>query len=364
MPTAHDSPSAVRPALEPVAVGVDSLYLGHFSDGLGIDWEMLRYEKEKLRATPGASHTEIGLGGERFALHRSGLNRYPFRLSNKAFTLGLSERMQPRCYAQFSSQLLWIYGLDSALERFNAIWISLGSRSTRPEVVSRVDAAFDFQIAKPDFRTEHFVSQAAKDSTWRENQAAQSYQFGKGDVVCRVYDKVAEIEQQSGKAWLFDIWGVREGVWRVEFQVRGDRLKQAGIASAQQMKAYLPGLVRHLGKHHTSLRIPSADTNRSRWLLHPVSQGVIASADQLTRPPDHPPPPLLTGSEYLLQRQLRSIQGDLKGLAATLSADRPHNPVTLSELVSRLLHLIGPHHSEEIWRADVLQKMRRRELGL
>ncbi len=364
MSTAPDSQCTRRPDLEPVAVGIDSLYLSHFSDGLGIDWEGLRFEKEKLRLSPGVSHIEIELGGERLALHRSGQGPYTFRLSNKAFTLGLSERMQPRCYAQFSSHLLWTSGLDAALKLFNAIWQAVGSRPTRPEVVSRVDAAFDFQIAQPDFRTEHFVSQAAKDSTWRENQAPQTFQFGRSDVVCRVYDKIAEIEQQSGKSWLFDIWGVREGVWRAEFQIRGERLKEAGIATVDQMRAYLPSLVKHLARHHTSLRLPGHDSNRSRWPLHPMWRGVIDSVDQLTTPPEHPPPPLLTGSDYQLQRQLRSLNGDLKSIAATLSATRIGDPVTLEELAQRLPHLIGPYHSPELWRADVLEKVRKRELGL
>ncbi len=364
MRTAHDSPSALRPALQPVAVGIDSLYLGHFSDGLGIDWEALRYAKENLRATSAVSHTEIGLGGECFALHRSGLGLYTYRLSNKAFTLGLSERMEPRCYTQFSSELLWTRGLDSALERFAAIWRDIGSQPTRPEVVSRVDSAFDFQIGAADFRTEYFVSQAAKDATWRQNQVAQSYQFGKGDVVCRVYDKVAEIEQQSGKAWLFDIWGVREGVWRVEFQIRGQRLKQAGIGTTDQLKAHLPTLAKRLARQHTSLRLPSADSNRSRWALHPMWHGVIEAAGQLVRPPDRPPPPLLSGSEYELQRQLRSVFGHLKGIAATLSIDRPDNPVTLAELLERMPHLVSLLHSPQLWWSDVSEKIRKLELGL
>lgn len=347
-----------------MAVGVDSLYLSHFNDGLGIDWEGLRFKKERLRHTPGASCVEIDFGGERFALHRSGLGRYTFRLTNKAFILGLSQNMQPRCNAQFSSELLWTCGLDAALARFNAIWSNLGSRATRSEVVGRVDAAFDFKIDRPDFHVEDFVSQADKDSMWREKQTAQSFQFGKSAVVCRIYDKIAEIVQQSDKDWMYDIWGTRKGVWRFEFQVRGERLKQAGIATVDQLKAHLPALVAHLAQHHTSLRVPSRDSNRSRWPLHPMSSGIIAAANQLTTPPHNPPPPLFSGSEYQLQRQLRSMQGNLKGLAAALSIDRPDDPMTLKELTERLLHLIGPYHSDEIWRADVLRKMRERELGL
>jgi len=351
-------------AVFPRAVGIDSLYLNAFIDGLGINWEALRFEKEKLKLTHGVTHAEVTLGGETFALHRAGLHLYPLKLSNKAFTLGLSENMSPHCHAQFSSHLLWTTGLDAAFGRFCAMWENVGARMTRPEIVNRVDAAFDFQIGASDFTTSHFVSQAVKDATWRENQKDQSYQFGRGDVVCRVYDKVAEIEQQSGKAWLFDIWGVREGVWRCEFQMRGERLKQYGIGTLDQMKAYLPSAVRHLARNHTSLRKPGKDSNRSRWPLHLMWHALLESADQLTQPPNRPPPPLLRGSEYLLSRQIKSLLGDFKALAALLSEKRPDDPVSREELIERLTRLTDPYHSPQLWRSDVAAKIRKRELGL
>ncbi|MBV9062959.1 MAG: hypothetical protein JOY77_08540 [Alphaproteobacteria bacterium] len=389
-------------ALEPVAVGIDSLYLSSFIDGLGIDWEALRFEKEKLRLSPGRDHSEIEFGGEQFALHRGGCRPYSFLLSNRAFQLQLGENIQPRCHAQFRSQLLWLSGLEGALDRYEAIWRNLGCTLTRPHVVSRVDAAFDFHVPSPDFRTEHFLSQAGKDATWRENTKAQSLQFGKDQIVCRVYDKVAEIEQQSEKDWLFDIWGRREGVWRCEFQIRGERLKEAGIAHLNQLKAYLPLLVKHLARSHTSLRRPTQDSNRSRWPLHPMWKGIIASADRLTNPLEEAPPPLLRGGSYSLYKQVQSVLGSLKGLAATLSeqnavtlvalyeaseglggppyrnkggppqpledppaeARQALTPVSLETLLQRLPHLFAPYHSPELWEREVREKMRRRELGL
>ncbi|HWY13681.1 MAG TPA: hypothetical protein VNX86_00900 [Rhizomicrobium sp.] len=350
--------------LEPVAVGIDSLYLSVFIDGIGVDWERLKFEKERLRVSPGEDYAEFEFGGERFALHRGGRKPYSFVLSNRAFTLSLSERLQPRCHAQFSSELLWHERLEEALKRFHAMLANIGTRETRPEVISRVDAAFDFAVGNPEFRTEHFVSDARKDGTWREDGTPQSFQFGKDDVVCRVYDKVAEIEQQSGKDWLFDIWGVREGVWRCEFQIRGPRLKQAGIATIGQLRGYFPGLVRHLAKHHTSLRIPTRDRNRSRWPRHPMWEGLIAAADQLLAAPESPPPPLLTGIEYPLDRQPVSLEGDLKAIAALLSRNCPERPVTLGQLLKWLPRMMRRRHSPELWKADVIAKIRKRELGL
>ena len=348
----------------PCAVGIDSLYVSVYLDRLGIDWEGLRYAKEKLAAAPAVDFTEITLGGETFALKRGGRKPYSFILTNKAFELQLGENIQPRCHARFSSELLWKEGLERAWERFKTIWRETGCAFLRPEVIFRVDAAFDFAIGEPDFEIGHFVSQAAKDATWRQHGEEQTFQFGTGDAVVRIYNKVAEIEQASEKHWMYDLWETDEGVWRVEFQVRGERLKQAGIGTIEQLRAYLPSLIRHLARQHTSLRTPNRDSNRSRWQLHPMWRSVIASADALTNLPDSPPRPFNRGNLYNLERQLQSLGGNFKGLAATLSCNRPDRPVTLEQLLKWLPRMMRRRHSPVLWEADVRQKIRKRGFGL
>jgi hypothetical protein len=295
--SAH-GPEPVQSGPRLLAANIDSLYLSAYIDGPGIDWEGLAYEKEKLRASPGVEYAEIELGCEQFALKRSGRKPYSYILKNRAFELQLGERIEPRCHAQFSSELLWREGFDVAIERFRSIWAKVGARETRPEVIARIDAAFDFAVGMPDFGFNDIVSVATKDAQYRQNRDLQTARFGEGDAVCRIYDKIAEIEQQSEKFWLFDIWGVNEGVWRCEFQIRGPRLKSAGIATIEQLRAHLPELVSTLARTHTSLRIPKRDSNRSRWPLHPMWRELIAATPTLIRPPEHAPPPLLTGIQY------------------------------------------------------------------
>ena len=92
--------------------------------------------------------------------------------------------------------------------------------------------------------------------------------------------------------------------------------------------------------------------------------GLIASADQLIEAPERPPPPLRTGILYPLDRQLASLDGDLKGIAALLSHKSPHKPLTLDQLLRWLPRVMARRHSPELWRADVIAKIRKRELGL
>lgn len=356
-------PKPASGRLEPVAVGIDSLYLSSFIDGVGIDWEALRFEQEKLRATPGAEFAEFELGGERFALKRGGRKPYSFILKNKAFEIALGENINPRAHVQFSSELLW-RGFDAALKRYRSIWKNAGSRETRHEVISRIDTAFDFALDTVDFEISHFISRANKDSIFRENRIAQTFQFGRSDVVCRVYDKVAEIEQQSGKAWLYDIWGTDRGVWRCEFQIRGPSLREAGIATIEQCRAHLPELVRRLARRHTSLRMPSGDSNRSRWPFHPMWRGLVEAADQIISPPDYSPPDVIDSTEYHLDKQIQSVYGDFKGMAALLSRHRPDDPITLEQLLDWMPGRLRRFHSPPLWKNDVTGKIKKRDLGL
>ena len=71
-----------------------------------------------------------------------------------------------------------------------------------------MDFTFDYLLPSVDFDEDSVVSLSGKDAQYRENGRLQTLTFGKSDVVLRIYDKVAEIEQQSDKVWLFQLCGV------------------------------------------------------------------------------------------------------------------------------------------------------------
>ena len=183
--------------------------------------------------------------------------------------------MYPSCHVQFYSKGLWHLGLDGLADRIDIWRRSLGLVESRPDAVSRVDFAFDFHLPIADLVVDHFVTRASKDATYRQHGQAQTFTFGRGEVVIRIYDKTAEIEQQSGKSWFFGMWGRKDQVWRIEFQIRRERLKQAGIETVADLKDMQNDLLRELATNHTSLRCPNGDSNRSRWPLHPLWQSLL-----------------------------------------------------------------------------------------
>ena len=132
-----------------------------------------------------------------------------------------------------------------------------------------MDFCFDYHVPVIDFDADCFVSRSHKDSQHREHGKVQTFTLGHGSVVLSVYDKVAEIEQQSDKVWFFVLWGQNEGVWRIEWQLRKEILRQFRISTFDHLLKRQGDLLCYLYTEHTTLRLRNDDANRSRWPIIP-----------------------------------------------------------------------------------------------
>lgn len=364
LPGQRHSTSADSPSL--LLRGIDSLYVSFYLDTIGsaLDWDDLAYLKERTR-TESKSFFEVSLGSETFALMPYGKKPYTYVLSNKAFEVRLSERLHPSCHVQFFSEVLWREGLNALEARFRRWYHSLGLITIRPEVVSRADWAFDYHLPIIDFAMDWFVSRAAKDALHREHGKMQTFRIGQGEVVIRVYDKIAEIEQKSGKSWFFQLWERNDDVWRVEIQIRGERLKQGGIRTLDDLRELQSDLLREITSNHTTLRQPNTDSNRSRWPLHPLWQKLqadIASMPQtgLVRNLDEAKP-----LDWSLYQVGKFLYGNMKNVAALLHGLSGGKVVPdLDFVLEELPDILRQHHSNATFRADVEHRIKKRELGL
>ncbi len=257
--------------------GLDSLYVSYFFSAKlsNVDWEELAFQKERLKAGGSRDGQAIRLGCERFMLQPYGSKPYTYVLRNRYFIVRLAENMNPCCHVQFLSEGLWENGPQKQVSQFELWAASVGFTNTRMPVVSRADWAFDFQLSQIDFDENDFVSLSRKDSKHRADGKAQTFTFGTGDKLVRIYDKTVEIEEKSGKTYFYQIWKCRENIWRIEFQMRGEGLRQFGIRSPSELFARQIGLLLNSAQKHTSLRVPSGDKNRSRWPLHPLWRALL-----------------------------------------------------------------------------------------
>lgn len=345
---------------------VDCAYYLAQGPDCGLDYEALYRAREGRRQSRDKDPITVSLGGLDFLLSPNGTKSgYPLMMSNADWRLQFGEFNNPSFYVNFRSQALWHKGAKQLHAEFLSWADRLGLVQQRDEGLSRVDFAFDVLLEAVDFDADDFLTLAAKDAQHRKDRRVQTFRFGEGDIVVRVYDKCAEIAEASQKTWLYDLWGgVKEGVWRVELQVRKDVLKRFGLRTFEDLFEGCGDLLRYLVREHTTLRLPNAiDSNRSRWPLHPLwallqaeverlsAQGVIREVD-----PDKP----------LLDQMLRlavSVEGYLKRAAAIECVRRGGEILSHDHTLREFSQYLHRVHEPLTWREDVHKRADQTRLG-
>lgn len=330
----------------------------------GIDCEWLGAQRERLRAAQKIRSEPITVGGQKFMLAPNGsLSGYPFVISNRDWRIEFGPHNKPPFFVTFRSEALWRNSIQLLQQQFLDWALGLGYAPVHPEKLTRVDFSFDYFLPALDFDEDSFVSQADKDHQHRENGRLQTFTFGKGDVVLRVYDKVAEIRQQSGKVWLFKLWGEQESVWRIEWQCRKAALKRFGIETLDDLDALQGDLLRWLAKEHTTLRVQGSDGNRSRWPLHPLwidlrQQIALLEAQGVYRVDGRP-----AALNEQRQRLAISVYGYLKHFAAIRAVQQDIHAMPVSKAILELSEDLKKLHDELTWRLDVSRRIKEIELG-
>lgn len=347
--------------------GIDTLQCAYYLQakaGSGIDFDFLTTEKESLRQSKSREPKAVKLGNLNFLLFPYGSSSgYPFVISNEYFKIEFGEFNVPSFYVTFPSQALW---RNSAFILHNKFmeWVeSIGFHAYKSESLSRVDFSFDYGLPEIDFDEDCFVTLSSKDNRHREDRKVQTFTFGKGDIVLRIYDKVAEIRQQSDKVWFYILWGRDENVWRIEWQIRKNILRNFDIRTFTDLKNQQGDILRYLSHEHTTLRIPSDDNNRSRFPLHPLwldLQNRISELDNqgVCRVVGQP-----TVLEERMVRMAISVYGYLKRVAAINCIQNNKEIITYKEALEYLQRRINKIHDPLIWSIDVQKRITNMKLG-
>jgi len=355
------------PSFRHLLSGIDTLEVCfHLSPGpfCALDFEALLARKEALRASRTRKPEEVTIGGEDFLLQANGTSSgYPLVLSNAWCVISYGAKNTPPFFVKFLSQAIWQYGWRQLVDKFLTWAKDAGFEAYAVEKVSRVDFCFDYWLANLDFGQDNFVSLSAKDNLHRDHQHIQTFDFGRGDTKLRCYDKVAEIKQKSGKTFFFDLWGISERVWRIEWQIRKALLKRFGLRSFAGLEDQAGDLLHYLSTRHDTLRIVSSDSNRSRWPLHPLwidvqekaaafrRQGVLAEIDP---------------GASIEERQRRcalSLYGYTKAIAAMEAVKTGNREIAFDTALEKVRGLIRGAHKPVIWDYDVAKKAAQLRLG-
>lgn len=327
-------------------------------------FEQLLVDKERMALVKGEQELSVTIAGKSFLLRRNGsASGYPLVLRHSTMTIECGPNNMPSFFVTYRSEALWRHGIGALHEEFLAWATSVGLVALKPETLSRVDIAFDYEVDPVPFVDDHFVTLSAKDSQHREDRTTQTLSFGVTPVRLRVYDKVAEIEQQSKKFWLYEIWGTAGKVWRIEWQCRKDVLRRFGLRSVEDLLDRCGDLLRYLATEHDSLRAPNGDSNRSRWPVHALWEDVIErgrsfEAQGVYRAID----PSLSQRERLLRIGI-SVYGNLKRIAAIQAEQQSTDWVSLEAAMDSLRSMIKKVHNPLSWDLDVKRKALEESIG-
>lgn len=314
-----------------IACNIDTLHLSYFGrlePRLAEELATKRAAIEAALDSAGESaaetlpEAEVVIDGEKFALELCRAHGYRYRLVNADLVLMVRPESQGPmgCVrAQFSSVMLWHGGWAHAIARVELLVRAMlhGGVFTRPHAVSRLDMCVDFQGWIPvDADLLRCVTRATYNGAHHICAALSGFSFGRGEVTARIYDKTLELAQ-SGKEWMRAVWessgyDVTAPVWRLEFELRREALRQMRMGS-------LPGAFEHLGRlweylttRWLRLTMPGATDRRERWKTDPAWEvladaWLVDSGCEIVRVRKHC---------HDRERLLSGIFGGLKSLAA------------------------------------------------
>lgn len=316
--------------------GVDTLELGFcVKEYLLVEekWKDLAAAKEGSRSSDFDDKLEsIELCGHEFLVNRGGAQRYRYVLRNDDVTLKINENAQsgryfPETQVVLHSGYLWRNGYQRAIENIRRWMEGLGN--IEMVKVTRADLTADVNVFLPDISADfrEIVTRAKNKAYFGKGQfeverhytgiRPSGYRFGSSNLMCRIYDKVAE-SYKSRKTWFEELWA-REGwqrgdpVTRVEFQLRRHFLRQMQTDSPNDLIAQAPDLWRYLTEEWLTMRVPGEDSHRNRWALQGVWEVVQGAREKFGG---------VTG--VIRMRQMRptfnKLKNQYRGLAVSIVA--------------------------------------------
>lgn len=231
-------------------------------------------EAAKLQAQEDECPVLAPLNGMDFGIQGQGAAPYRFVLRGEDATIRATKSPKlPGASVRLSALGLAYYEPDRLLDALLSIVAEFLGPDEEPKL-SRLDLCVDFQrfdVAGP--HGARFVTPANFRPVYPNAEHPETFQFGRGKVVVRVYNKTRELAV-SGKTWMSGLWEQNpdydpaQDVWRFEVQYRREALKELGASAPADALAQLPELLRY-GLGWADLRIPCG-LSSDRWERHPA----------------------------------------------------------------------------------------------
>jgi hypothetical protein len=219
----------------------------------------------------------FAVGDDVFRVAPTGMGAWwPYRLEHRLGMLAVGESAnRPAWRLSLAAEALHVDGAAAVV----GFWTRTLEALTGGPVqlmVSRLDVHADFaglNISEADRRS--FVCRSGRESVEMSNGALQTLYWGKGgEVVARIYDKLAEVQATGNGGYLLGLYGEagigeHDQVQRVEAQVRRDALRSMHVMSADDAIARAGKVYLYVVGKWLRLIDATSATRRERAALDP-----------------------------------------------------------------------------------------------
>ncbi len=219
-----------------------------------------------------------------------------------------------------------------------------------------------------------------KGALYFQGGAATGIQFGRSQVVARLYNKTLETKEKSNDAYAGllsarcgEVYDPEQDVWRLEFELKREGAKGFRLyaspeeedpdeeveaeMSAEELQhigtlprffARMEELFLHLRRHWLRLVEESADANRSRWPMHPTWEQLREAFGHLSgvAPLDDEKRTLVRGARY--RGRMRLLRRMEAGVIRSLEVEDASPTSTALMTLQRWMERIAEKEVERI----------------
>ena len=346
-----------------LAANVDTLDLSLYVDW-GPDWPRLFEELTQRKLAAMETGGVMFRDTESLMLSTGGKRFYTWHLQRPDVHLFLKtcpepQSTSPNVSASLSARALWEQGPHAA-PHLATDWVrQLGGTVTKI-VINRLDLAADFAVSDGltyEFLKQHCICRSRERRLYENDDVTETAYFGSASspIQLRIYNKTRELAKTPTKTWLYEVWGREtvDTVFRVEFQIRREALRQYAINDLPDLKL-VGGIWEHLTIAWFSLRIPD-NANSTRRGVHPFWEAVSAVSKNLGTLIEVHRTRFSTLPD--LQRNQAQILGHLVSFAGLMGLDGP-----LDEVASQFVQHAQSHDLDKTFQEDV--QIRRIKFGV
>jgi hypothetical protein len=223
----------------------------------------------KARAQEVENPQPLTLGSTDFAVQERGMRPWAYLLKGDEMHLRLGAKQKyPAASFRLLAMGLAAHGHEALFD--TAHRLAMGCGDLGEPGLSRLDRTVDFQGWTPTTpEMDNVVCAATFRPIYPSWKKPETFQFGKGQIVVRLYNKTRELAA-SDKQWLRELWKLAPGynpeldVWRFEVQYRRKALCELGMDMPAHAFANLDRLL-GFGLDWCNLRIPRGKSS-DRWL--------------------------------------------------------------------------------------------------